>query len=101
MDGDVEITMAQAHIDIQKHDFRGGGVPSKFDGITAVEMFKGEGVRTMRAKEGNVIDKMQLETELLEREVKEILFKETHKRVNIGGVYSSAQCSSLYLEIKQ
>ena len=36
MDGGVEITKTQAHIDIQKQDFEGGGVPSEFDRIAVV-----------------------------------------------------------------
>ena len=49
MDGDVEMTLTQAHIDVQKHDFGGGGMPSELERIAAVEAFKelGEGVRTM------------------------------------------------------
>ena len=58
MDGGVEMTLTQVHIDVQKCDIGGGGVPSELDGI-AVEVFKelSDGVRTMRPKEKNVIDK--------------------------------------------
>ena len=34
------MSMIQAHIDVQKCDFRGGGVLSEFDGIAAVKAFK-------------------------------------------------------------
>ena len=56
MDGGVELTMIHMHIDIQKCDFGGGGVPGELGGIAAVEAFKelGEGVETMRPKEENV-----------------------------------------------
>ena len=59
MDRDVEMTMIQAHINVQKHDFGEGGVPSEFDGIEAVEAFKklAEGVRTMTPKEEYLINK--------------------------------------------
>ena len=42
----MEVTTTQAHIDLQKQYFSGGGVPSEFNGIVAVEAFKelGEGV---------------------------------------------------------
>ena len=42
MDGSVEMTMTQAHVDFQKCHFGGGGggVPGKLDGIVAVEAFK-------------------------------------------------------------
>ena len=33
MDRCVEITMTQMHINVQKHDFRGEGVPSELNGI--------------------------------------------------------------------
>jgi len=32
----VEMTMIQVHIDIQKHDLGGEGMPSEFYGIVAV-----------------------------------------------------------------
>ena len=35
MDGSMEITMTQVHIDVQKRDFGGGGVPSVLDRIAA------------------------------------------------------------------
>ena len=46
MDGGVELTMIHTYIDVQKCDFRGGGMPGELDGIAAVEAFKelGEGV---------------------------------------------------------
>ena len=52
MDGGVELTMIHMHIDVQKCDFGGGGVPGELDGIAAVEAFKelGEGVGTMGPK---------------------------------------------------
>ena len=31
MDGGVEMTLIQTHIDFQKRDFGGGGVPSELD----------------------------------------------------------------------
>ena len=39
MDGGVKMTMTEAHIDIEKRDFR-GGVPSEFNRTAAVEAFK-------------------------------------------------------------
>ena len=50
MDGGVEITMTQVHIDAQKHDLGGGGgVPSELDRIAVDEALKklGEGVGSM------------------------------------------------------
>ena len=51
MDRGVELAMIQTNIDIQKCDFREGGVPGELDGMAAVEAFKelGEGVGTMRS----------------------------------------------------
>ena len=48
VDRDVEMNLIQAHIDIQKRDFRGGSIPNEFDRIATVEAFKklGEGVWT-------------------------------------------------------
>ena len=39
VDGGVEMTVIQVHINVQKSDFSGGGggMPSKFDGIASVE----------------------------------------------------------------
>ena len=56
VDGSVEMTLIQVHIDAQRCDIRGGGLPSKFDGIEAVEAFKilDEGVRT-ETKRGKFI----------------------------------------------
>ena len=54
MDAGVEMTMTQAHIDVQKCDFGGGGMPSEFDRIATVEAFKelieGIGPRGQRRK---------------------------------------------------
>ena len=36
MDGDVEMTLIQACIDVQKCDFRGGDGPGELDGIAAL-----------------------------------------------------------------
>ena len=44
-DGSVGTTMTHEHIDVQKHDFGGGNVPSKFDGIEVLKEL-GEGVGT-------------------------------------------------------
>ena len=64
--------MIHAHIDVQKCDFRGGGVPGELDGIAAVEAFKelDEGVGTMGPQEENVIDKTQPEAGFLDGGVK-------------------------------
>jgi hypothetical protein len=80
VDGGVEMAMTQVHTNIQKCDFRGRGMPSEFDRIAAVEVFKelSVGVITMRPKKENVIDNAQPEAGFLESRVKEILFKETH-----------------------
>jgi hypothetical protein len=63
MDGGVELIMTHTYIDVQKCDFRGGGVPGELDKIAAVEGFKelGEGVGSMGPKKENVIDKTQSE----------------------------------------
>ena len=55
------------HIDVQKCDSGGGGVPNEFDGIPAVEVFKelGEGVMNMMPKEENIFYKMQPEAGFL------------------------------------
>ena len=97
MDRGVEMNMSQAHINVQKHDFRGGSVPIELHGIAAVEAFKelGEGIEIMRPKEENVINKTQPEVGFLKSRVKEILFKETHEQVGIGGGHSCAYCNSL------
>ena len=72
-------------------------MPSESDGIAAVEMCKelSEGVGTMRSKEENVIDKSSQRL----CEVKEILFKETHKQVCIGRGCMCAHGGSFYLEV--
>jgi hypothetical protein len=74
-------------------------VPSELDGIAAVEAFKelGAVVGTMRPKEENIIDNVQLKAGFLDCRVKEILFKETHEHVSIGGGHSNY--NSLYLEV--
>ena len=62
MDGDVELAIIHAYIDVQKCDVGGGGgVPGELDGIAAVEAFKelGEGVGSMGPKKENVIDETQ------------------------------------------
>ena len=76
-------------------------MPHEFGEIVTVEAFKelGEGVRTMRPKEENGINKTQPETEFLKSGVKEIMFKETHEQVGIGGGHSCAQGDSLCLEV--
>ena len=42
----MEMTMTQAHINVQKCDFGGGGEPSELDRMAAIEAFKelGEGL---------------------------------------------------------
>ena len=40
MDGGVQLAMVHTYIDIQKCDFRRGGVPIEYDGIAAVEAFR-------------------------------------------------------------
>ena len=68
VDGDVEMTMIQAHIDVQKHDLGGGGMAREFDRIVAVEAFQelGGGVKSMRPKEENDdINETRPEAELL------------------------------------
>ena len=40
VDGDVEMTMIQTQVIIQKHDLGGGGMPGEFDGMAAIEAFK-------------------------------------------------------------
>ena len=59
MDSGVELTISQAHINVQKHDF---------GGIASVEAVKelGEGDGFMRPKDENVIDKMQPGARFLE-----------------------------------
>ena len=86
MFGAVKMTMTQAHIDVQKCDFGGGGVPSDLDGIAGVEVFKelGEGVGTMRPKEENVINKMQPVAVV---------------QVGLGSGHMGAHDSSLNLEV--
>ena len=76
-------------------------MPDELDGIAAVEVFKelGEGVRTMRPKEENVIDKKQPEAGFLKSRVKEILFEETHEQVCIGRGHTCAHGGSLNLEV--
>ena len=95
------MTLTEAYIDVQKCDFGGGGVPNELDGIAAVDTFKklGEGVRTIRPMEENVIDKTQPEAGFLKSEVKEILFKETHEQVCIGRGHMCAHGSSLNMEV--
>ena len=68
MDGGVEMTMTQVHIDVQKRDFGVGGVSSELGGIVAIEVFKklGEGGGISRPKEENIIDKTQPEAGFLE-----------------------------------
>ena len=63
----MEMTTTQEHIDVRKCNFGGGGVPSEFDRIAGVQAFKELdcGIVTMRPKEENVIDKMQLEVGFL------------------------------------
>ena len=82
MDRGVEMTLIQVYINVQKCDFREGGVPDELDEIAAVE-----GVATMRPKEENVP----------EFGVKEILFKETHVQDCIGRVHMCAHGGSLNL----
>ena len=83
VDGGMKMTMAQVHINVQKYDFRGGGVPSEFDEIAAIEVFKevGEGVGTMRPKEENIATKMQPEAALNKSLSHCIRIFETSKRV--------------------
>ena len=80
MDGGVEITMIQVHINDQKHYLGGGGVPSKLDRIPVIEVIKelGEVVGTMRPKKDDVIDKMLPEACLLKSRMKEV-----HEQVDI------------------
>ena len=40
VDGDLEITMIQTYINVQKHNLVGGGMSSKFYGIAVIEAFK-------------------------------------------------------------
>ena len=97
----MEVTLIHAYIDVQKSDFRGGGVPGELDGIAAVEAFKvlGEGDRTMGPQEENIINKTQPEAGFLNNGVKEILFKESHEQVGIGRGHTCAHGSSLNLEV--
>ena len=76
-------------------------MPGELDGIAAVEAFKelGEGVGSMGPKKENVIDKTQPEAGFLNSGVKEILFKETHEQVRIGGGHTGAHGGSLNLEV--
>ena len=69
---DVEMTMIQVHINIQKHDLGGGGMPGEFDRTAAIETFDelGEGGGTMRQEEEDVINKKQQETGLLNSRMK-------------------------------
>jgi hypothetical protein len=73
-------------------------MPSKLDGIAAVEAFKelGEEVGTMRSKEKMTLIKYsQPGARFLESRVKEILFKKAHEHVGIGGSYSHAAIMGL------
>ena len=101
MDRGVEKAMAQAHINVQKLNFKGGGVPSELDRIAAVETLKelGEGIGTMRTKDENVINKTLPEAEILKSRVKEILFKETHEQVSIKGGHFCSHGNYLYMEV--
>ena len=54
-------------------------------------------VGTTRPKEENVIDETEPEAGFLESGVKEILFKETHEQVSIGGGHLCAHDCSIYL----
>ena len=50
VDRSVEMTMIQAHINVQKRDLGRKGMPSEFDRIAAIKVFKqlDEGVGIMR-----------------------------------------------------
>jgi hypothetical protein len=91
LDGSVEMTMTQVHINVHKHDL----------GEEVIKAFKelGEGVGTMRPKEENIIDKTQPEAGFLENGVKEILLKETHEEVSTVGDHLCVHGSSHYLEV--
>jgi hypothetical protein len=58
VDGSVETTMIQVHIEVQKCDLGGGDMLSEFDGIAAIEVFKelGKGIGTKRIMEENDIN---------------------------------------------
>ena len=73
----------------------------ELDGIATVEAFNklGEGVGTMRPKEGSAIDKTRSQAGFLKGGVKEILFKKTHEQVCIGRDHTCAHGSSLNLEV--
>ena len=73
-DRGVEMTLTQVHVDVQKRDFGGRGVPNKLDGIAVVEALDHE------SEGGNVIDKVQPEGRFLECGVKKICSRKPMNR---------------------
>ena len=92
MDGSMELTVINVHIDVQESDLGGGGVPCAVDMIVIVESFKdgGEGVRTMGPKKECVVDEAQPKAGFVKLGIKEILLKVACEQVRIGRGHTGA-----------